>query len=735
MRKRICVIFLLIAILVLDLGNKSNGVYSGLKDDGFNNYVIGSDDYRSANFSYKNHAEGILDYNIDIHVNKDSSMDVKEKIVVNVKGINIKHGIYRDFPIRYKNKSVTFDVKNVLLNGNDVEYKMESTDDGVRLKIGSEVGFVSEGVQEYQIEYTTENQLFYKWDCNELYWNLIGTGWDFDIDKCSAKIYFPKGTSIHEDEIKAYVGTYGTSKEAENVEWSVDSANSAVIFELNDKISSGRAFTVLVRVDKGTISKPSFGNRVDWFFKDKIVYVLSFVGLIGLGVWQYFAWRKHGNKLKRKVIVPKYYPPEGLDVGQVRYLDTMGSTKRVLEATIISLATKGFIRFGKTTGKKKVIFVEKTHEKSTNEYEDELSDNEKFVYSSLAEKDYFMYSSYFSGLVESMNNDLSKDLKARYKNSLFFKNWKYVIISVIATLFIFAIGLRIGKLINPFADSYNFAGLEFICLFILSFSMIAVCFKRIALDSNKRWIVVPIMTVFCIPFLVGEYALLARVFKEYVGNLIDVVMIVLSVVQNYLFMKYIRSYSEKGLKIKEDIAGFKMFIKTVDDNLAEKTPEMFDKYFAYAYALGLENKWAKKFERVLDEVKYTPVWCAEHTFYRDSFNSRTFTADFSSAFAAGIREIGGIANTWGGNGNGSGGSSGGSSGGGGFAGGGGGGRRPEVAGKSQVLPTFERGHKFFKIISTLLLTLLKVRCIILYVIRNNDYIWYVQIALNKGVNT
>ena len=684
MRKRICVIFLLIAILVLGLGNKSNAVYSGSKDAGFSNYVIGSDDYRSANFSYENHDEGILDYDIEIRVNEDSSMDVRERIVVNVKGININHGIYRDFPTRYKNRSVTFDVKSVLLNGNDVEYKTESIDDGVRLMIGSEVGFVSRGVQEYVINYTTENQLFYKWDCNELYWNLIGTGWDFDIDKCSAKIYFPEGTSIRDDEIKAYVGKYGTSDEAENVEWSVDSANSVVSFKLDDKISKGSAFTVIVRVDKGTISKPSFDDRVGWFLKDKIVYVLSFVGLIGLGGWQYFAWRKHGNKLKRKVIVPKYYPPEGLDVAQVRYLDTMGSTKRVLEATIISLATKGFLRFDRTTGKKKVVFMEKTNEKSTNEYEDELSDNEKFVYSSLAGRDYLMYSSYFAGLVESLNKDLAKDLKGKYKNSLFFKNWKYVIISVIATLLIFAVGLRIGKLINPFADSYNFVGLERLVLFVLSFSMIALAFKRLGLDSGKRWISIPFMTLFSIPFLVGEFVLLTGIFNEYAGNIIDVVMLVIAGLQNYLFMKCIRSYSEKGLKIKEDIEGFKLFIKTVDDNVAEKTPEMFDKYFAYAYALGLENKWAKKFEKVLDEVRYTPLWCAENTFYRDSFNSREFTSGFSSAFAAGMREISSVSNTWSGNGNGSSGGSGGSSGGGGFAGGGGGGRWPEVAGRKQL---------------------------------------------------
>ena len=690
MRKKIYAVFLLSAILLLFFGNKLNVVYGASKDYSSNSYVNtsnetsdnSSDDYRSAKFSYKKHDEGILNYDIEIHVNEDSSMDIKEKIVVNAKGINIKHGIYRDLPTYYKNKSSIFDVKRVLLNGNDIEYRTESTKDGVRLMLGSESDFVSNGVQEYEINYTMENQLFYKWNCNELYWNLIGTGWDFDIDRCSAKIYFPEGTSIRENEIKAYVGKYGTSKKAKNVEWNVDIANSTVSFKLYDKIYKKNAFTVIVRVKKGTINRPSFGELVSRFLKDKIVYVLSFIGLVCLGVVQFLLWRTHGNKLRRKVIVPKYYPPEGLDVAQVKYLDTMGSTKRVLEATIISLATKGFLKFGKTTGRKKVVFMEKTHKKSESEYESELSDNEKLVYNSLAGRDYLMYSTYFSKLVESLKNDLQKDLKSRYKNSFFFKNWKYVIISMVVTLLIFIAGVRIGKLINPMAISYNLVGLKHFAFFALSFSMIVFIFKRFGIDTGKRWISISLMTLLLILPLFGEYMILTEIIAEYAGNWIEIAIIIVAVLQNYFFMKCIRSYSEKGLKIKEDIEGFKMFIKTVDDNVVEKTPEMFDKYFAYAYALGLENKWAKKFEIILDETSYTPLWCSERTFYRDKFNSRAFTSDFSSAIMVGMRSADGISNIFNGSGNGSNKSSGGSSGGSGFAGGGRGGRWPEVAGKN-----------------------------------------------------
>ena len=65
------------------------------------------------------------------------------------------------------------------------------------------------------------------------------------------------------------------------------------------------------------------------------------------------------------------------------------------------------------------------------------------------------------------------------------------------------------------------------------------------------------------------------------------------ILDNIVFYKLIRRYTEAGLRVKEDIEGFKMFINTAkDDDFEDKTPEMFDKYFPYAYVLGLENKWA-----------------------------------------------------------------------------------------------------------------------------------------------
>lgn len=171
-----------------------------------------------------------------------------------------------------------------------------------------------------------------------------------------------------------------------------------------------------------------------------------------------------------------------------------------------------------------------------------------------------------------------------------------------------------------------------------------------------------------------------------VGSLVSTsfskaMIFIASVVDNVIYWKLIRRYSEEGVRIKEDIEGFRMFIKVAkDDDFPNKTPEMFDKYFSYAYVLGLENKWADKFENILKEANYKPSWCYDNMFYDGRFNATTFTSSFSSSFSSGMSAAATApSSSYSSSG---GGFSGGGSSGGGFSGGGGGGRRPVEAGKN-----------------------------------------------------
>ncbi len=87
----------------------------------------------------------------------------------------------------------------------------------------------------------------------------------------------------------------------------------------------------------------------------------------------------------------------------------------------------------------------------------------------------------------------------------------------------------------------------------------------------------------------------------------------------------------------DQVEGFKMYLSTAEkDRLEmlhppEKTPELFEKYLPYAFALDVENEWSEQFSEVLAQAAvagqtYSPSWYAG-----SSWNSQKF-----SGFAAGL---------------------------------------------------------------------------------------------------
>ena len=89
------------------------------------------------------------------------------------------------------------------------------------------------------------------------------------------------------------------------------------------------------------------------------------------------------------------------------------------------------------------------------------------------------------------------------------------------------------------------------------------------------------------------------------------------------FIPLIKSYTKEGKDLQTAIEGFKMFLSVTDKYRFEQmtppdvTPEVFEKYFPYAVALGVENKWANKFSQYLEAAgqsmqNYQPIWYTGH---------------------------------------------------------------------------------------------------------------------------
>jgi hypothetical protein len=157
-------------------------------------------------------------FDSEVKLDYDGSVDIKEDITVNYDG-GYHHGIYRDIPLELKgiagNFSLGFNINEVLMDGEDVPVKKSTRRYGggkdLRLRIGDPDRTIS-GIHVYTIKYSAVlgARYFKEWD--ELYWNITGNRWEDRIDSSRCTITFPSEVLLTEEDIKLFVGTYGSDR-------------------------------------------------------------------------------------------------------------------------------------------------------------------------------------------------------------------------------------------------------------------------------------------------------------------------------------------------------------------------------------------------------------------------------------------------------------------------------------------------------------------------------------------
>ena len=140
--------------------------------------------------------EQIIKYDIEVRIDREGALDVTERIVVRAEGSQIRRGIYRDFPTRYKDRygnrvAVDLQVLSVLRDDQPEPWFLEELDNGIRINTGNDNFLPVPAEFTYTLRYRTTRQLGFFADHDELYWNAIGTGWDFMINSSTVDVYLP----------------------------------------------------------------------------------------------------------------------------------------------------------------------------------------------------------------------------------------------------------------------------------------------------------------------------------------------------------------------------------------------------------------------------------------------------------------------------------------------------------------------------------------------------------------
>ena len=294
--------------------------------------------------------ERILSFHSDITVNADSSMVVRETIIVNAAGSRIRHGIYRDFPTSYRDRLgnrvvADFDVLSVERDGRPENWHSEPQINGVRLYFGDRNSFVPPGRHEYVFTYMTQRQLGFFPDHDELYWNVTGNGWIFPIDQASATVRLPSGIPQDKIEPTGYIGRQGSREQALQ---SATGPGPQAMFEAARHLGAYEGLTIVVGWPKGFVHEPTASEQLGYVLRDNRNLLVGVAGILLLLLYYLIVWVRVGRDPQKGVIMPRYEPPAGLSPAGMRYLVRMGFDNKVAAAAMLDMAVKKYVTIGKT---------------------------------------------------------------------------------------------------------------------------------------------------------------------------------------------------------------------------------------------------------------------------------------------------------------------------------------------------------------------------------------------------
>ena len=608
--------------------------------------------------------ERILHYLSDVQIRRDGSLEVTETIDIRAEHDRINHGIYRDFPTRYRGRNGTqfhvgFGFEGATLDGKPVDAVAQPFGNGVRIKIGDPDTYVDIGEHEYVLRYRATREIGRFPAFDELYWNATGNGWIFPIDQAEARVRLPIAARF--GNRAAYTGAQGST--ASNAEV-IDEQAGSIAFRTTQPLDPYEGLTVAVAFPKGIVAAPSGGSRVAGLFSDYGPPLVGLLALLGLCGFYYVAWQRAGRDPRRGTVVPIFSPPDGLTPAGMRYVAKMAADNRSFAAALVDMGVRGHVRLveedrGWLSGKH--MRLERLESASGLPPEEEAAldclcrPGEEIM---MEQKNHENFS--------SANSALAGVLKAEYEGKLFNRNYGWAAAGLL--LFIACFWLVCAAVVAA-TDGGSVWQIGVVIGTLVAVALLLLAFHETAVGK-------------CLLSLLGfvavstAFALGVPIFADAVnsGWWLPLILPLLAAPLVLSAFWWISAPTPEGRRVLDHIAGFKQYLSITETQRLDRltppkdTPELFEKYLPYAIALSVENHWAKRFAAILQAASAQGQ--RGFGWYSGSSNPWDNPTGFASSVGSSLSSTISAASTAPGSSSGSGG--GGSSGGGGGGGGGGG---------------------------------------------------------------
>lgn len=547
-------------------------------------------------------AECITEYASDVEVHADGSMTVTETIKLIAAGKAIRHGIYRDFPAVYRDRlgnklRVGFTVRAVERDGRPEPFSVERRANGWRIYMGRKDALLAPGAHSYRLTYSTDLQIGYFKDYDELYWNAIGADWAFPIDRARVTVALPRDAPVI--AAAAFTGPEGSRESDAVIEYD---ANGNTIFRATRPLAPREGLTIAISWPKGYVAEPSAARRLAAYVDGSAPLLAGLAGLAVLFGYFVVVWLMVGRDPRKGAIVPLFSPPDGFSPAAMRFVMRMGFDERALAAAIIDMAVKGYLAIREEANGD--FALERTGEAAKRLAPGERRVGAKlFAHGArivLEQKNHRTMAAAIKALRESLREDFER---IHYR-----RNRTYLIPGAVLTI----MTLGVLVLVSPRPGEASFM-LLWLGMWTLGCLLLA---RRILRAWRSRSRPATAFSVaFALPFLGGE------VFGVWaLSDLIAppvVVLLVVLILVNALFYELLKAPTTTGRRAMNRIEGFRMYLSVAEKdrldrlNPPEKTPALFEKYLPHALALDVENQWSEQFADELGgaaETPYSPRW-------------------------------------------------------------------------------------------------------------------------------
>jgi len=554
----------------------------------------------------------IPSYHVDAVVQPDSSVMVTETVVADFTD-DPHHGIYRFIPLtnsdRFGNtyrlrlsiESVT-DESGANLPTETVYSRTEA-----RTKVGDPDVLVNDR-RTYVIRYRVLRGVHFFQDHEEFYWNAIGTEWTTPIEQASCEVRLP--SDIPRDQLRtlSYTGAYGST--TNDAVGSIPDRRTAR-FTMTRPLQVGEGMTVVVGWPKGTVTAPTLGQQLIWFAIDNgYVFLLPIFVLLLFALWTR-AGRDPDTGRSETVL---YDPPDELRPAEMGTLIDERVDIRDISSTIVDLASRGYLHI-KAIARPGLLFTDMDYEFTLQRPKEEVEADQNLRY-------------FEHKLIDGMFGEGQICMMSDLKNKF------YVHLPALRDALYHAMVTRRYFTHRPdeTRNAYRIGGWVLIAAGVFS-----LLFFGIAEEAAVR---VPLGWSVAIGLCGVALLIAARTMPRKTTSGRDAVVGVRG------FEEYLSRAEGEFIKFQER-EGY------------------FEKYLAYAMALGIADRWAKAFEGLQTEP---PKWYSGDG---RTFHPSVFTHDLSSASSSWAGAMTSQPRSSGSGGGGGSGFSGGSSGGGGGGGGGG----------------------------------------------------------------